>query len=94
MKDRGSIPDKSNNGIFSIHYRVQTRSADHPASYLKRTRGSFLRKEKSGRRREADHNLHLVPRLRMRGAIPSLPHYVFMAWCLVKHRVFKLPFFF
>jgi hypothetical protein len=22
----------------------------------------------------------------MRGAIPSLPYYVFMAWCLVKHR--------
>jgi hypothetical protein len=22
----------------------------------------------------------------MRGAIPPLPHYVFMAWCLVKHR--------
>jgi hypothetical protein len=22
----------------------------------------------------------------MRGAIPPLPQYVFMAWCLVKHR--------
>jgi hypothetical protein len=22
----------------------------------------------------------------MRGAVPPLPHYVFMAWCLVKHR--------
>jgi hypothetical protein len=22
----------------------------------------------------------------MRGAIPSLSHYAFMAWCLVKHR--------
>jgi hypothetical protein len=22
----------------------------------------------------------------MSGAIPSLPQYVFMAWCLVKHR--------
>jgi hypothetical protein len=22
----------------------------------------------------------------MRGAVPSLPQYVFMAWCLVKHR--------
>jgi hypothetical protein len=35
---------------------------------------------------------HLVPRLRMRGAIPPLPQYVFMAWCLVKHRDnFTLP---
>jgi hypothetical protein len=35
--------------------------------------------------READHS-HLVPRSRMRGAIPSLPQYVFMTWCLAKHR--------
>jgi hypothetical protein len=31
-------------------------------------------------------HLHQVPRLRMRGAIPPLSQYVFMAWCLVKHR--------
>jgi hypothetical protein len=35
--------------------------------------------------READHS-HLVPRPRMRGAIPPLPQYVLMAWCVVKHR--------
>jgi hypothetical protein len=29
------------------------------------------------------NNLPLAPRLRMRGAIPPLPH-VFVAWCLVK----------
>jgi len=29
---------------------------------------------------------HLVPRSRMRGAMPPLTQYVFMAWCLVKHR--------
>jgi hypothetical protein len=28
----------------------------------------------------------LVPSLRMRGAVPRLPQYFFMAWCLVKHR--------
>jgi len=27
---------------------------------------------------------HLVPRLRMRGAILSLSPYVFMVWCLIK----------
>jgi hypothetical protein len=27
-----------------------------------------------------------MPRSRMLGAIPLLPQYVFMAWCLVKHR--------
>jgi hypothetical protein len=41
--------------------------------------------------READHSPHLVLRSRMRGAIPPLPHYVFMAWCLVKHRDFTAP---
>jgi hypothetical protein len=35
--------------------------------------------------REVDH-IHLVPRSRIRGAIPILPHYVFMAWFLVKHK--------
>jgi hypothetical protein len=25
----------------------------------------------------------------MRGVTPSLPQHVFMAWCLVKHRVFS-----
>jgi len=30
----------------------------------------------------------------MRGAIPPLPQYVFMAWCLVKHRDnFTFPFY-
>jgi hypothetical protein len=29
-------------------------------------------------------HLHLVPRSRMLGAIPSLPQYAFMAWCSVK----------
>jgi len=33
--------------------------------------------------READHS-PLVPRPRMRGAIPSLPQYARMAWCSVK----------
>jgi hypothetical protein len=32
--------------------------------------------------------LHLAPRLRMLVAIPPLPQYVFMAWCLVIHRDF------
>jgi hypothetical protein len=36
--------------------------------------------------------LHLLPRLRMRGAIPVLPQYVIMAWCLVNLRDNFLPF--
>jgi hypothetical protein len=30
----------------------------------------------------------------MRGAIPSLPQYAFMAWCLVKHRDFTFYLYF
>jgi hypothetical protein len=36
--------------------------------------------------REAHHSPHLVPRLKMYGATPSILQYVFMEWCLVKHR--------
>jgi hypothetical protein len=32
-------------------------------------------------------HLHLVSRLRMRGAIYPLPQYVFMSWCLIKHKL-------
>jgi hypothetical protein len=31
-------------------------------------------------------HIHPMPRSRMRGAIPPLPQYAFMAWCSVKHR--------
>jgi len=31
-------------------------------------------------------HFHLVPRSRMRGAIPPLPQYVFMVWCSVKKK--------
>jgi len=33
--------------------------------------------------READHT-YLVPILRVRGAIPTFPHYVFKALCFIK----------
>jgi hypothetical protein len=56
-------------GFSALHHRVQTGSGDHSASFRIGTRGSFPR----GLRRpgcESDH-LHLMLRLRMRGAIPS-----------------------
>jgi hypothetical protein len=40
----------------------------------------------SGRGVKLTTHLHIVPRSRMREAIPPLPQYVSMAWCLVKHR--------
>jgi hypothetical protein len=40
----------------------------------------------SGRGVKLTTHLHLAPSSGMRGAIPPLPQYVFMAWYLVKHR--------
>jgi hypothetical protein len=59
-------------------------SGAHPASYPMGTGGSFRGGKVAGG--EADHSPPLVPRSRMHGAIPPLPQYVFMAWCLLKHR--------
>jgi hypothetical protein len=79
LDDRGSIPSREMTGFFSSW-------PQHPdrlwSSYSQdKTAGAW-----------SWLHLHLVPRLRMRGAIPPLPQYVFMACCLVKHRDnFTLP---
>jgi hypothetical protein len=48
--------------------------------------GSFP--ELSGRGVKMATHLHLVQRLRMRGAIPPLSKHVFMAWCLIRKTFF------
>jgi hypothetical protein len=58
--DWGSILGRSIDS--SLRHRVQTDSEAHSASYPIRTGGSF------------PTNLHLVPRLWIRGAILPLPH--------------------
>jgi hypothetical protein len=68
---------------FSLQHRVQNGSGVHPVPYSMGTRGSSLGVKRP--KREADHS-PLVRRLKIRGAIPPLSQYVFMAWCLVKHR--------
>jgi hypothetical protein len=42
--------------------------------------------EQSGRGVKLTTRLHLVQTSRMRGAIPPLPQYTSMAWCLVKEK--------
>jgi hypothetical protein len=60
-------------------YRPVTVGLTQPP--IQRVSGALsLRIKRPGR--EAD--LHLVPRSRMRPAIPPLPQYAFMAWCSVK----------
>jgi hypothetical protein len=64
-------------GNFSLHYRVQTGSGAHPASYPMDTRGSFPGVKRLGR--EADHSTPSSAEVKMRGARPLLPHYALMA---------------
>jgi hypothetical protein len=39
-------------------------------------------------------HLHLMPKLRLCGAVPTLPPYVFMAWCLIVGTKLHLQFWF
>jgi hypothetical protein len=58
-----------------------------PPSHLSNGyQGLSLPGGKRGRGVKLTTHLHLVLRSRMRGDIPPLPQYVFMPWCLVKHR--------
>jgi hypothetical protein len=41
LEDRGSIPGRGNNGIFSLRHLVQTGSGTHPPYYSMGTGGSF-----------------------------------------------------
>jgi hypothetical protein len=61
--------------VYNLDDRIQTGSGVHPASYAMGTGGSF-------RGVKLTTHLHIMPRLRMRGAIPPLPQYVFMALAL------------
>jgi len=83
--------------IFSVRHHVQITLGSHPSSYLKSTRGLFLRGWSSWAM-NLTALLHLVPRLRMCGTIPPLTLTYsrrgawlsagyFMAWCLLKHRI-------
>jgi hypothetical protein len=69
-------------GNFSLH-RVQTGSVVHPASYPMGFKSSFPGDKAAGGMKLTTH-LHLVPMSRMHGVVPTLPRYIFMAWCSVK----------
>jgi hypothetical protein len=45
---------------------------------------TFSAKDKAAGGMKLTTHLHLVPRLRMRGAVLPLPQYAFMAWCSTK----------
>jgi len=75
-ENRGSILGEAGN--FFLPHRVQTCSGAHPMV----TGASFPRGKSVG---SWSWPLLLVPRSRMRDAIPPPSQYVFMAPCLVRH---------
>jgi len=66
-----------------FHHHVQNGSGAHPASYPMVTRGSS-----SGVKAAGEWSWPLTSTYcrgqRIRGAIPTVPHYAFMVWCSVK----------
>jgi len=64
VNDRGSIPGRG----WDLSHCIQTGTGAHPTSYPKGNGDS-----PGVKRPERDYS-HLVPRLRMRGAVPPLPH--------------------
>jgi hypothetical protein len=66
-------------GNFFLHHRVQNSSGAHSASYPMGTGGSFP----GGK---ADHSPPSSAEVKNEWSYISTPQYVFMAWCLVKHR--------
>jgi hypothetical protein len=74
-----------------LHHSVQTGSEALPVS--KGYRGLSIWGYRCNGRKMITH-FHLSPTLRMHGDIHPLPHYVFMAWCSIKHSkdfIFTLP---
>jgi hypothetical protein len=70
---------------YSCH-RLKTGSGAHPASYPVSTGDTLKRPEL-----EADHSPPSSAEVKYALSYTSTPMYVFMAWCLVKHRK-TLPF--
>jgi hypothetical protein len=80
-------------GNFSLRHRVQTGSGAHTVSYPTDTEGSF-----SGSKAAWAWSWPYTPssaEVKNAWSYTSTPQYVFMAWCLVKHRdnfTFTLPY--
>jgi hypothetical protein len=83
LDDRGSrVRLPAGAGNFSLHHRVQNGSGAHPAPWVP---GALsLGVKRPGR--EADHSPPSSAKVKNTWSYTSTPQYVFMAWCLVKHR--------
>jgi hypothetical protein len=85
---------ESRQRLVIFHYTTASRpalgSTQPPIQWVSRTLSLGVKRPGH----EADHNLNLVPRSRMHGAVPPLPHYAFMSWCSVKaqRKLYRLHF--
>jgi hypothetical protein len=68
----------------SLHHRVHNGSGAHPSSYPMGTTDISLGIKRP--EREADHSPPSSAEVKNAWSYTSIPQYVFMAWCLVKHR--------
>jgi hypothetical protein len=85
LDDRGSrVRFSAGAGNFSLHHHVQNGSGAHPASYRRILGALSLGIKRSGC--EADHSPPSIAEVKNEWSYTSTPQYVFMAWCLVKHR--------
>jgi hypothetical protein len=90
LDDRGSIPGRGWNFFLLA---TASGAALGPTQLPVRWLLGVLSPVVKWRYRWLTTHLHLQPRSRMRGAIPPLLRYVFMAWCLVYPRDdFTLPY--
>jgi hypothetical protein len=89
VDDRGSILGRIR--IFFFRHRFQTGSGSHqpPIQWVPAT--LFAGIKQAGR--EADHSPHSRVQVKYMWCYTSTSLYIFMAWCLVKHRAsFPLSF--
>jgi len=68
--------------IFSLFHHIQTGFDPHSVSYPMGTGVQFFPWGVKWPGHEADHYLHIVPRLRTQAILP-LPPYISIAWCLI-----------
>jgi hypothetical protein len=85
LDDRGSrVRFSAGAGNFSLHHRVQNVSGatQHPLQWVQGALSLGIKRPE----RKADHSPPSSAEVKNAWSYTSTPQYVFMAWCLVKHR--------
>jgi len=78
----GILGFDSRQGLGILLRRVQTGSGVHQPPILPRVLTLWIKRQC----READHTPPSIAEVKNAWKYTSSPQYIFMAWCLVKHR--------